>query len=203
MLYLFCKNTFKIYKEMKVNFDATIDELIEVHERAIERSKVSSGWKNQAALITAFLGGIAIFIPVFFFFQLLGQGMLIPLSIAFIAAIPGAIFSFNSYKANVKDRLRSYFKEQYGERESIPFELEIDESGLCTRQLGVQSLYEWSNVEEIRQTENAVEFYLHGNGIIFVRKRAFNSEIEEDLFNNKAQHYLNYSRNSSNWLKEA
>ena len=120
---------------------------------------------------------------------------------AVLSALFSAIISWHLYPQVVHKRAYKLYREIFGERTSFPFELDLTESGIRTNQLGVDKTVEWANVEEINESEDAVEFYMRNGDATFVRKRAFASPEEQLEFIKTAERYLNNSRTSSNWLQ--
>jgi hypothetical protein len=187
---------------MRVYFEATIDELIDVHEHAIKRSKSFRSEQRRNTVIGTILGGVFTGVGTYFvIIWMATTTTAIALGFALMAALGGAVASWSSSSDKVRQRLQTFIREQYGDRTSFPCEIELNESGICIKQLGVQHISEWSNVEELRETEDNIEFYMYGGGITFVKKRAFTSGDEEQKFISKVEQYLNTSRTSSNWLR--
>ena len=111
------------------------------------------------------------------------------------------MFGWSAYPENLRKQQRKYFQEKFDTRETTLFELELSPTGIWTRQLGAQIIFEWSNVEEVKESPDAFEFYMFNGGGVCVRKRAFVSAGVQQVFMEKVQDYLNVSRTSSNWLK--
>lgn len=185
---------------MRVQFEATIDDLVDLNERASARSQAARSWLRQGAFGTALLGAIFLGAPVFLVAYAIWGIELAALFGSVLGLISGAV-SWLVYPNRIRQRYYAYFREQLGNRDSFPFEAELTETGIWTRQMGIQNMFEWASVEEIKITEDAVEFYMYGRGAVSIRKRAFTSTEEEQQFIDEARHYLNASRTSSNWLK--
>lgn len=185
---------------MRIQFEFTIDELVDLQERVAERSKVARKWRRQGMTLTAVLGGLIWGVPslIFLYFIFLASWALL---FAFVPALIGAAIALSQYHGKARQQYHKYFREKYGDRNTFPFELELSAAGICTRQFGVQSTYEWSLVEEMTTSESSVEFDLFGGGAISVKRRAFASAIEQQAFIDAARQYLNVSRTSSNWLR--
>ena len=181
---------------MRIQFEATLDDYIDVHECLMARSKVARSWQLQGAAATALLSGLIAGIIVFVLSRTVEGGMIS----AIIAAIASAAISGILHRNTVKRRMYKYWREQFGDRTSFPVEMEITESGIRTSQLGTQMIFEWANVEEVKETKDTIQFYMRSGGGVFVRKRAFESTEDEQQFIKYTQRYLNISRTSSNWL---
>jgi hypothetical protein len=181
---------------MRIQFEATLEDYLDVHERLMARSKVARSWQRQGAAATALLSGLLAGVIVFILSRTTESGLVGGI----IAATVGAVISGLMHRNTVKRRMYKYWREQFGDRTTFMVEMEITESGIWTSQMGTQSTYEWANVEEIKETEETIQFYMRNGGAVFVRKRAFKSPEDEQQFIGHAQRYLDISRSSSNWL---
>jgi hypothetical protein len=182
---------------MRIQFDVTIEDCLDLRERVVARSKVASSWRRNYiainALIYALILGVASFA--------LSKNLLFA-GICWIvaAAVGGGIF-WRQYHATLRRRFRKYFQEQFGQRTSLPFEVEMTNSGIRTKMMGTQIIYEWSNVKELEETNDSIALWMHDGGCVNMRKRAFAWPEEQEHFKEVAQDYLTASRTSSNWLK--
>jgi hypothetical protein len=183
---------------MKVQTEVTVEDFIVAHERAMARSRVARSWRYQGAATTAAIS--ALFGGVFGFL-VIGRTITAGLIGGAMTAVISAAISWMLYGNSVRKRLRKYYLEKFGDRDSLPYEVELSESGISTKQLGTHSVIEWANVEEVEETEDAVGFYVFGGGAVFLRKRAFASAEEQRRFIEAAQRYRNLSRTSSNWRR--
>jgi hypothetical protein len=184
---------------MRIQFQATVEDFVDAHERAIARSRLVRSWHREGSAVTALAHGLLTSILVFIFTYVMWP--LVPALIwsigsgLIIAALAG-----NHHRHRVRQRVYSYYREMFGERQSLPCEVELGEAGLLARQLGTQILFEWPNVEEMRETEDAVEFYTYDGGGLLVKKKYFSSVDEIQQFMDVARQHLTLSRTSSNWL---
>lgn len=186
---------------MRIRSSCTLEEYVEAQERILARSGVARSWKKKSALTGACVSGIIVYI---FAIVVFGGSFIQGLAWTGIAAIIGAAISWAFYDNSVHRRLYNYYQEQFGARESFPLELELTDSGIWTKQMGIQIIFEWPNVEEIEETEESIDFYMRdGSGGIFVKKSDFPSVDEQLRFKEMAQGYLNISRTSSNWLHDS
>lgn len=185
---------------MQIEFEATIDELVDLHVRATGRSRVARSWLRQGAALTALHSGLfwgsIVLIVTYTIWQ-----FPIALILALITAGISAAVSWLVYRDRIRQRYYNYFREQFGNRDTFTFELELSEAGIWTRQFGIQNMFEWPNVEELAITEDAIEFYMYGGSAVSARKRAFASSVQQQEFIDAARQHLNVSRTSSNWLR--
>ncbi|MBD0369290.1 MAG: hypothetical protein ICV60_00440 [Pyrinomonadaceae bacterium] len=186
---------------MRVQFEATLDDLVDLHERITARSKLARSWIRQGAVWSALISAIISGIPAFLVAYGIWGILALAAGLASVAGLISAVTALLFYRDRMRQRYYAAFREQFGNRESFPFEAELTEAGIWTRQMGVQYMFEWANVEEMKLTEDAVEFYMYGGSAVAVRKRAFASTDEEQQFVDEARLHLNASRTSSNWLR--
>src|SRR6185503_5651058 len=89
----------------------------------------------------------------------------------------------------VKRRLRKWTEENVGSARSFTCAVELDESGLHTQSNGAQIIFDWKNVEEIKETEDSVDIYFERGGLMVTRNRAFTSPEERQRFIELAKQY--------------
>lgn len=186
---------------MRIQYEYTIDELIDVQVRTAARSKVARKWRRQAVTVAALLNGLIWGAVALIFAYFITQSAW-ALVVALCAALVGAARAVSLYHGKFREQYRKYFREKFGERETLPFELELNEAGIWTRQFGVQSTFEWSHVEDTTISDSVIEFYMYGGGSVSVRKSAFASQAEQQAFIDAARQHLHVSRTSSNWLRD-
>lgn len=182
---------------MLIKSESTIEDKVYAYERIMARSNAARSWQFQGAAASALLGGLTTAVVVFIL-----SGGLMPASLIFggLAAIVSALVTWSIHQNTVKRRLETYIREQFGDRETFPFEIELADVGIITRQLGTQIIFEWPNVEEITETEDRLEIYTRNGGGVFLKKSDFSSADELRQFIKVTQDSLNASRTSSNWL---
>lgn len=183
---------------MHIQSNFTLKEHVEAQERVLARSSTVRSWRYNSTIINALVSGIVVYI---FFVAVSDKSFVVGLFWGIIAAIVGAVFYWNWYPSKVKRQLYDYYREQFGERDSFPIQLEFTETGIWTEQMGTQIKFEWANVEEITETEDSVDFYMRDGGGIFVKKKDFSSSEERQRFLDTIYQYLNKSRTSSNWMR--
>jgi hypothetical protein len=182
---------------MRLKFDTTIDDHVDAYERASARSGAARSWRRQGAAVTALLSGL---ITGIIGFVVIGRSITAGLIGGAIVAIASGAISWNMHRNTIRQRMHRYFREKFGDRDSLPFEVELTESGIRTRQPGTQIIFEWANVEDVVENEDDIEFVMRDGGGLIVRKRAFTTTDEQQQFMEVTRSHLNASRTSSNWL---
>ena len=158
-------------------FDFTLEDLVDASERTLLHSRVARGWRSQAVWLSALLGGALVWL-------MRGDVLLGILGGAVCAGLQVA-FSRHTRKA----RLLRYFRERLGGDGPYRCEVELTPEALVTTQNGVRTVREWSTVEAINDTQDAIEFHTRGAGTLVVRNRAFGSETEWKSFLDTARQY--------------
>lgn len=156
---------------MKVTFEATIDDFVDITDRSVPRD----GTYYANLVFTAMVLG-AVYAAIGYWFY----------SKSWIAAVIGFVIGVAmivGYNYNVR---RRKFKEFYQERKlvngPIKVETEIGDNGLTFRQDGETVTTAWSNIEKIDETDDAIYFQKRGNLFSAVRKRGFTSDAEKEEF---------------------
>ncbi|MEP6788943.1 MAG: YcxB family protein [Acidobacteriota bacterium] len=164
---------------MKVNFDATLEDFVDVQKRSMNRGLRIYVTKAIIALIsTAMLGGFMYFI--FGDRLAAGLGAALGLFVGVFGLIRG------------QDRnIRAFIKERLKSNGPVPTEVEINDSGLTIRCLGQTVIQEWKLIENIEETDDAIYFRNKYGAYCAARKRGFGSEDEKKEFLDLAKHYWN------------
>jgi hypothetical protein len=182
---------------MRVQFEFSQDDLIDVSKRVQARSKLVRSWRWQGLVTTAMLAWLLVFL---LFFGARLKGALIGLVAAGISALiyPG------SYRRTVERRLRKILKEKFGDEDSFICEVELLPTGILTKhttkQTDSQVIHDWSTVEEVFVTDDSVDIFMKGGGVV-VRNRAFQSLEERQRFVQLARSYLESSRQAEAKMK--
>jgi hypothetical protein len=167
---------------MKVEFDFTLDDLVDVTERAGARSGVMRSLRSQGLILVCLTGAVVAFATV-------SGSTERRLFAATVAAVACAlIYPFSMSRAR-KSRLRQYFREQFGGDGPYTCEVELTPAVLITAQAGTRAERAWSTVTAIRETPDSVDFAFKGSGSLVVRHRAFRSPEERSAFVQLARSY--------------
>ena len=175
---------------MRVQFEFTDEDCIEVTKRILQRSNLLA-WKWKGLLLGAvfsWLTGALVFIVIFSFSPL--NGLIIGLFLAGVSSL----FYPASHRRVVEKNLRKHHWKHHEAEKSYICEVELTDTGLWTRQMNRQTTYEWQSVEEIVVTDDSVDFFTRNRGGVVVRKRAFKSLEEQGQFVELAKRYLELSR---------
>ena len=169
---------------MKVGFDFTLDDMVDVAERAAQRSGTVTRTRSQARL------GVSVVSAVFVWLILPGEQWF-----RLLAAGAAAAIGWYTYPADLRKthrrKLRKYFVEQFGGEGPFHCDVELTPEGLVTEQAGSRTVRAWSTVTAVLETPNSIDFVCRGSGSLVVRNRAFASREQYDEFLRTARNYAN------------
>ena len=134
-------------------------------------------------VVTSLLSGVLLF-------AIIPGEMSSKLIVGVIGLILGALIYPIVNESTVKRRLRELSQENAGPDKVFSCEVELSESGVHTRQNGMEIIYRWENVKEVQETQDSVDIYAEKGGLVVVRKRAFNGSAEAEHFIELANQYL-------------
>lgn len=175
---------------MIVQFDATIDDVVDVSMRALARSKTLRAWNWQGLLTAALLAGLPLFIVV-------QGGTGKKIMAGFGAALLAAALYVMTYKGSVEKRVRKLCLAQLGGDKPFRVEVELTESGVALRQLKTQHIYDWSTIVEIKEVNDAIYFYQRDGSGFAVRSRGFESIGKECEFIQLARRYFEAAQSAN------
>jgi hypothetical protein len=170
---------------MKVQFQFTAADLADVAERSAARLRTVRGarWRGTATF-TALLA-------LALFFLLDGGAVTRAIfSLLFCIAATGVWWALTR-----KSRNSTYLKYYESMGGDGPFlcEVELQASGVTTRQSGVETKRSWSSLENVVETEGDLEFVFRPSATLVVRSRAFATMTERAEFLRTAQAYMGWS----------
>lgn len=186
---------------MRVEFDVTLDDAVDVSLRTLARSKAARSWRWMDYAGGMLLSGLLVVlggIAVLYLLDLLGtvsREILIGASL-FGAIIAAALYP-SSHRKNVKHRLLRYYREQLGDREAFHAAVELSPGGILVQQENMQLTFQWSEVEGVEETANAIYLLMQKRRVIAIRMRAFESARELDQFLDEIDHYRHQARQAA------
>src|SRR5438270_3040218 len=149
---------------MKVNFDATVEDFVDVHKRSVGRNfRLYLTMAIVALALSGAVGGLM--------YLVFGDWLATALG-ATLGLVAGGFGLVRGQDQNIREFLRKRLKING----PVPTEVEIDESGVTTRCLGQTSIQEWKMIENIEETKDAIYFRNKFGMYCSARKRGFGSE---------------------------
>jgi hypothetical protein len=153
---------------MRVEFNITLDDCVDVELRALARNRVTRLWRWEGSILAGFLGGAALFLFI-------PESFGVKLAFGALGLIAGVVIFPLFYQRNIERKLRRYYRDQLGPEDSFPVQVQLCPGGLRVKQRGVESTLDWATVEGIEERHDSVDFLILHGRILAVRKRAFSS----------------------------
>ncbi|MGD8405436.1 MAG: hypothetical protein PVJ21_17395 [Anaerolineales bacterium] len=169
---------------MKVSFEATFEDFVEVSIRTIKNSKEYNSAQKNVRILASIFVGIIIFVLVPS--TVLGR-LIWGVFGSFLMVLIYPYF----YQRSFEKRIRNYCREQMGTQNSFLVEVELNAQGFTCKQLQTQITYDWSAVQDIQVTPDGVDFIIQNGGITTVRAKAFESPEQQEEFVELANNYRN------------
>ena len=160
---------------MKVRFEFTIDDLIDVGERSLSASRVVTKLRRTAVVVWALFAGVV-------FWAILPLSPTFRIAAAVGAAAGAALFYPGFRKKEVHRRLREVWRERLAGDGPFVCEVELDDAGVTTEQLGTKTSQPWRVVASVAEKPDSVEIATEKGGLVVVRDRAFASPEEKSRF---------------------
>jgi hypothetical protein len=160
---------------MRVEFEFTPEEMVDVHRRALKRSQaVRSFQRTEWVSLSLISGGLG-------FLLWLDKGWRIGLFVGALSGLIAAILYPTINKRLMDSRLRKLLREKRDPREPLVCEVELTAAGVWIRQAKTQTILEWESVAAITLTDDGVEIISKSGGLM-VRNRAFKSDDDRKQF---------------------
>jgi hypothetical protein len=166
--------------KMRVEYDATLDDVADAHLRAYSRSSMARRWRRQTIIWTGLLTGLFMFVIVW-------ENLLQRLLWAGFGVILGAGFQALTYREMIRCRNRNYIRERLGSDGPFRFMVELREDCVWTKQDATQVSFDWPNVREVVDGPDGIEFRMRDGGFVIVRNKGFASASERSDFLNRAR----------------
>ena len=168
---------------MRVEFEFTQEELIDVGRRSLERSKAVASFQRRDRVWFSLISA------AFSFLLFSGKGWMITFSISALSALIAALVYPALQRSVIERRLRKLVKEKLDPNEPLMCEVELMPAGLWVRQGKTQTTHDWTGVESINLLASGIEIITR-SGALMVRNRAFKSESEKQQFLHLANSFL-------------
>jgi hypothetical protein len=167
---------------MRVQFDYTIEDLVDVQMRVLNNSRAVRAWRWRDLVLTSLMTGI-------FVFAIIPEEITVRIIVGIIGLILGAVLYPVVSEMTIKRRLRKWCEENAGPAKTFTCEVELNESGIHSQQNETQIVFPWKNMKEIRETKDSVDIYFERGGLMVIRNRAFTSPEERQRFIELAKQY--------------
>jgi len=172
---------------MRVQFDATLDDFVDVTQRSLKRNKPINSWWNGELYALSFIAGLGVYVY--------SPGQKPALSLLAV----GLVMYFYSYIQTfwANRYLRRICRERLGIVGPVKIEVELSERGVWSKQFHTEILRAWQGVTAVEEAADSIDFFTSDEQMLAVRKRAFSTEDEKKRFLSLAHSYLQASRSST------
>jgi hypothetical protein len=175
---------------MHVEFDATIQDCLDVTERSLTRSaKYRRGVFIGATKNALWLGLPILILPFWLFRTRVWVGI--------VAGALGAAIHLLTYRKRVEAELFKAWEKLFEGNDRIRVAVSLSAQGIEVSQLGEQNSYAWSMITNLEETDDAFYFDKTDGLSLAVRTRAFASREEKDRFLTLARTYVAAERANS------
>jgi hypothetical protein len=174
---------------MRVEFNYTIDDMVDVHMRVLKRSRAARAWRWRDLILSSLMTGVLLF-------AVIPEGITGKIIVGTIGLLLGAVLYPVLNEMTVKRRLRKWHEENIGSDKPLTCEVELNQSGIHTKSNGTRIIYAWENVTEIKETEGSVDIYSERGGLVVVRERAFTSPGDHQRFIELAKQFMELAHKS-------
>ena len=163
---------------MKVSFESPIEEFVEV---ALKSDGNARTFYANVIAVALGVGGIVGLVGFMYF-----QNWLASIT----GFVIGAMYVFAS-NFNIRERrARKFYRRHFGMEGPIEIEVDISEAGLAFIQGGETIVRDWSLIETISESDEAIFFHSRNGLVSAVRNRAFVSDVERMKFLGLAKEFM-------------
>jgi hypothetical protein len=168
---------------IRIEFDATLDEFVDVHMRQVRRSKMSKRWRLRSMISGGVVGSaLAAVVLDALSGRPHGNDMV---AAVLLGGLAGSMCG-PLYDRNLASRVRQMLSEQYGAGLPMRCEIELRPTSLWVRQDGVEMALDWTTAEAVEDTADGVEVWFRW-GLVVARNRGFATSPDRDRFIEQAR----------------
>lgn len=175
---------------IKVAFDYTLDELVEVTLRSQRKTKTYQRGVQRAIL----LAGVATFVLVYL---LIRDEFWVRIAIGVVGALVSMGLNLWLVRKVGARRLKKYYRELIPDQWPIHLEIELNENGVVASERDSTTELQWSRIAKVEEANRAVEFTTREGKLFVLRARAFQSEEEKQQFIHFAKQHIQPSTQES------
>ena len=159
---------------MRVHFESNVDDSVNLNLRLIARSKVLRGGRVRDYIPVGILYGLAMGAVVWMLLRNREEQWAYSAAMGSFAAV--AIIVLSPWR--VRQRLRRYYREQYGTDESFDVDVELLPEGISVKRLGCRMIFDWDTLQEVHEAPEFLDLRMQHGGLVCVKKSAFESEFQ-------------------------
>lgn len=183
---------------VRVEFDASVDEFVDVSLRLANRLKTHRAQRRSSQ------NAIGVFFGVAFAVFVIGSASPRPPAV-WAAAIGGAValgalmhYVFGLYDDRCARRqYRRVAEEMFRGAARVRCEIELRFDSVWARQLGTELTFPWAGSMAITDAADGVELWFHPLALVLARDRAFQSAADRRAFLARARERADAARGAS------
>jgi hypothetical protein len=173
---------------MRIKYEATLEELVDVTLRSLARSRVARSWFRFDVVAPALVFGLVVGAALFDVTPNI-ESRTSRLTLAVVVGVLGALLCLLLLTSIRRNRLRRYFREMLDGDGPYPFAVELSPEGMQMARPGSRTLFEWSQVSAVEETEEGIGVVLRQVGLQLIPARAFASEEDMRAFASEMRRY--------------
>lgn len=172
---------------MKIEYDATLDDIADAYVRMAAKSNMARRSRWQGVFWIALFTGLILFMHL----TLCGATAVERSVVTILGIVVGAGGYWLTYRDSAKRRTVKYLREQMHSDGPFPFTVELRDDCIWIKQGTTQMSFDWNNVAEMVDAGDALEFRMHDGGFVIVRNKGFPTLESREEFKRVADQRLN------------
>jgi hypothetical protein len=170
----------------RVEFDATLEDLVDTQARAIRQTKTGRSWRHRAVVASGLAAGVAFFAVVLLMLSVaVGKTLASSVAVSGVGGLVlGVLWGFlygHVYDCRVRRRSRRFVAEWLGGIGPFHCEIELRSNGVWVRQNSIEILCPWSDATGVEDTGDVMELRFRG-GLVVVRNRVFRTASDRNEY---------------------
>jgi hypothetical protein len=163
---------------MRIEYETTLDEIVYTHLRVAQQSTQSRRLRRQTTCWMGVFTWLVVFV-------LLGIYNLTPVQrsvLASLGAVVIAAVTWRNYPRNMRKHILRCLQDGMPASGRMHVSVELREDCIWTKQGHTQLSFDWTNVREIVDSADGIEFLMRDGGYVMVRSKGFpNHETRENF----------------------
>jgi hypothetical protein len=163
---------------MKIQIECTLGEMVEINLALTKRSKSFQSIQLKSNIQSAAIAGISAFVLIYY----LSRSLLSSIFGCIIAAVFLVCLEPFLQDSRVEKGIRKMCEEYFENNPNHVCKFELNENGVLINMDNVQIFYDWSKIEEVKETQTTYFFFAQNLSGFSIQKRAFKTEDEKEQF---------------------
>jgi hypothetical protein len=168
---------------LRVEFDATIDEVVDVQIRLLKRTETRNRLKRQQVLFTGFAGAVGL--PLALLSQIRPLSFPLIVAVITVGVAVGVLVAYlygHYFEWHVRHYTRRLIAETSTGAGALVQEIELRTMGVWCRTGGMEITLPWAQITHVTDAVDAVELWFSLPALVRVPSRAFSSDESRRVF---------------------